>query len=305
MTTALIDADIVAYRASAAAQEDWDGETMVDLDYAIREAEALTVGWTQRAGCSDPLLCFTAPDNFRKSFDGADYKAGRGEKPRAYWDVVAHLETRFQFLRWPRLEADDVMAILGTGHMKSAVVVTIDKDLKTAPIRLFNPVRDIRPQYIRPFQADLFWMKQTLMGDPTDGYKGCPKIGPKRADAILESCISLEQMWEAVVKNYEAAELSENEAILNARMARILRHEDYNQETQEYRLWHPTNPIWVPLSHIKSEEPTTSAEKSSQSNTSSPTGSVSVRATSSSTSPAGPIKGGSKTSRKRVSTSTS
>ncbi|NIP35027.1 MAG: exonuclease, partial [Thermoplasmata archaeon] len=34
---------------------------------------------------------------------------------------------------------------------------------------------------ITKVEADRFWMKQTLMGDKTDGYDGIPGVGPKTA----------------------------------------------------------------------------------------------------------------------------
>ena len=46
-------------------------------------------------------------------------------------------------------------------------------------------------------------------------------------------------LWETVVTRYEKAGLKEKDAILNARMARILRKCEYNRTTNEVKLWSP------------------------------------------------------------------
>ncbi|MGA1496056.1 MAG: phage exonuclease, partial [Rhodothermales bacterium] len=84
-------------------------------------------------------------------------------------------------------------------------------------------------------EADHFHMMQTLCGDSTDGYAGCPGVGPKKAEAILNGGSS----WSAVVAAFEKAGLSAFEAIVQARVSRILRHGDFNPKTSEVRLWEP------------------------------------------------------------------
>ena len=71
MTTALIDADIVAYRAAAVSQEniDWqDGKTGPTLSkqQALSSAKFIVDDWTERAGCNKAILCFTGQNNFRR-----------------------------------------------------------------------------------------------------------------------------------------------------------------------------------------------------------------------------------------------
>ena len=83
--------------------------------------------------------------------------------------------------------------------------------------------------------ADYFHLYQTLVGDTTDGYPGLKGIGDKRATALLEK----EASWETVVKAYEKAGETEEDALVQARLARILRASDYNFETREPILWSP------------------------------------------------------------------
>ena len=51
-----------------------------------------------------------------------------------------------------------------------------------------------------------------------------------------------ETLWERVVKGYEKYKLSENDAIIQARVARILRHGDYDWTTKQVTLWNPPFP---------------------------------------------------------------
>jgi hypothetical protein len=54
-------------------------------------------------------------------------------------------------------------------------------------------------------------------------------------------------MWRGVCKAYRAAKLTEADALTQARVARILRAQDYDKATKEILLWHPTLPIRIPV----------------------------------------------------------
>ena len=95
-------------------------------------------------------------------------------------------------------------------------------------------------------------MMQTLTGDTTDGYTGCPGIGPKTAEKILQAALAegtteanpaqlREIYWQHVVKAYAKAGLSEEEALTQARVARICRNSDYDFKTKQVILWSPNN----------------------------------------------------------------
>ena len=84
-------------------------------------------------------------------------------------------------------------------------------------------------------QADYNHLLQTLTGDSVDGYSGCPGIGPKRAEKILETCD-----WDSVVSAYNKAGLEEQDALVQARVARILRWGEYDKRKKEPILWNPS-----------------------------------------------------------------
>jgi DNA polymerase-1 len=133
---------------------------------------------------------------------------------------------------FPRLEADDVCGIMATED-PTFVAVSGDKDFGTLPITWYNMLRD-EMRSVTPEEADKFHLIQTLAGDPTDGYMGVKGIGTKTAEKILEKD---GYNWETVVATYEKAGLTEDDALVTARLARILRASDY--DGVDIKLWTP------------------------------------------------------------------
>jgi DNA polymerase-1 len=78
---------------------------------------------------------------------------------------------------------------------------------------------------------------QSMAGDNTDGYAGVPGIGVKRAIALFEE---KGYSWKTVVEAFKEKGLSEDIALTNARLAKILTNEDYDDEKMEPILWNPS-----------------------------------------------------------------
>ena len=70
----------------------------------------------------------------------------------------------------------------------------------------------------------------------TDGYSGIPGIGVKRAATILEKngCT-----WTTVLEAFLDKGMTEEDALMNARLARILTHDLY--ESGQIKYWTPTD----------------------------------------------------------------
>ena len=134
-----------------------------------------------------------------------------------------------------RLEADDVLGILGTSN-PDTIIWSEDKDLLTIPARHWLNGEVVT---ITEAEANYNFFFQTLVGDNTDNYSGCPTVGPKTANKLL----SFGCRWDTVVDAFKAKGLSEEVALENARLARILRDGEYNTDTGEVILWQPTKPI--------------------------------------------------------------
>ena len=84
--------------------------------------------------------------------------------------------------------------------------------------------------------GDRWHLIQSLSGDPTDGYSGCPGIGVKKAAAIIEK---KDFKWESVCQTFRDRGLSDDDALLNARLAKILQYRDYAFNTEQPILWNP------------------------------------------------------------------
>jgi 5'-3' exonuclease len=141
---------------------------------------------------------------------------------------------------WANLEADDVISILATdkGMDEETIIVSIDKDFKGVPGIYYDYNRG---EYHQPSEeeADNFHLIQTLTGDATDGFSGVPKVGPVTAKKLLDK---EGYTWETVVKAYEKAGLTEQDALMNAWMARLLRADNYCFRTNTIKkLWIPKN----------------------------------------------------------------
>jgi len=269
--TALIDADVLAYRAAYAAQKeiDWDGDgdTTVDVnfDLACRAVDELVASWTKLVKCENQILVQSDParGSFRHQIH-PHYKANRSKKPVALLAVEAYIRERYDARFWEGLEGDDAIGIMATRRPDSCVVVSTDKDMKTLPVRVClvpGSATSTRLEKLKltEAQADYNWMLQTIVGDPVDNFKGAPGIGVKGAAVFLQDARSLDEMWVRVLMAfYEQSTRSrwaekfiypedpDAEALMNARCARILRDGDYKDG--KVRLWEPYGPgKWIKL----------------------------------------------------------
>jgi 5'-3' exonuclease len=257
-TTLIIDADSIAYHHAAANQQSFDfgdgveAVQLAELANVLPEVDAEIHRYAEKLKADDVILALSCPSLECWRCDVLpSYKAHRKNvKPLLIGAIKDHWRENFKTREKPRLEADDICGILSThpslieGHK---IVVSIDKDLKTIPGYLFNPQKDTRERYFPAEEADYWHMYQTLVGDSTDGYKGCPGIGKTKAPNILEWPVISEphphcmtEMWSRVVSAFEKKKLTADDALVQARVARICRHTDYDFKTKEVKLWNPS-----------------------------------------------------------------
>ncbi|MDB2513545.1 hypothetical protein N9Y31_03420 [Alphaproteobacteria bacterium] len=238
----LIDADIYAFRAVAATEEetDWGDDIWslsTDLKIAKRIVQESFDQFYETLGSEDILLCFSSKDNFRKRINPT-YKSGRKKtrKPLGYVALCDWLKHNYPHFSKPGLEADDCLGIMATTpeNVGKAIIVSDDKDLKTIPGKLYRPTADERLD-ISEAEADKHFYMQTLTGDSTDGYPGCPTIGQKRAEGLLGQ----RPAWSVVEQAFIKQGLTKADALLQARMARILRWSDWDTTRNEPKLWEP------------------------------------------------------------------
>jgi DNA polymerase-1 len=242
--TLLIDGDVVVYKTTAAVEQEiaW-GDDLWTLhsnpDEAKRIIEEQLEVWKSKLSATDVVVAFSDSHNFRKDIY-PPYKSSRSGKRKhlAYKDVKQWMIDRWASYQRPGLEGDDILGILSTSDKiirGQKIIISVDKDFKTIPGYSFNPDKDTIPLFVDRRLADYMHLYQTLTGDATDGYPGLPGCGPKGAEKVLE-----EPTWEAVVAAYAKRGLTEDDALIQARCARILRAEDYDFKNKEVKLWSPT-----------------------------------------------------------------
>jgi 5'-3' exonuclease len=263
----LLDSDIVAFKFASAAQKTyhWPGleEPSISLEPyegVIQQMDDYIEDIRAYLNADEVWACLSCPsaEGFRVGILPS-YKGNRKDvvKPVYLNPLKDHLEANYKAFRKPGLEADDIMGIQSTHPKYSAnkmIIVSEDKDMKTIPGWLYNPAKDLAPRFINEGEANYWHLYQTLVGDATDNYKGCPKVGPVKAEKLLqgvmkgaEECGAADLMWAAVLAEFISRGLiTEDEALVQARVARILRWSDYNFDKKEVKLWTPQIATVIP-----------------------------------------------------------
>ena len=246
--TAFIDADILLHRAVSFCDSDFDGEEISDWRQAMHFFNILLDKWMkelkQHVTLDDYFLVVSKGRTFRYGLY-PDYKANRKDiKPHPSFAGLKEHVMELQGAIWEDdMEADDLIGIRVTEDRDNRLAVSADKDFATIPCQLFVPAshgKDHGSWYsFTEDEANMNWMRQTMTGDTIDNYKGIPKVGPVKAAAIVPFPAPLPQMWAAVERAFVAKGLTKDYALTMARLARILRHGDYDFETKEVKLWTP------------------------------------------------------------------
>ena len=245
MKKLFFDAEFYAYRHCMAAIEDQDwgdgdyvqifrhNEAMVNLRNQVL---SLQVKYPEHK----VVFCRGKGENFRKKVF-PEYKANRRNRrpPGGYSKFLAAMNTMAMHINaevW-RLEGVEGDDIIGLFLAEGDIVVSGDKDMKTLAGLHLTPDGEL--DVVSESQANRALYEQILVGDATDGYKGCPKVGQVAARKLLAGCHSELEMWRQVLEAYLKAGLTEDYALQMARCARILRTGEYDISTQTPRLWEP------------------------------------------------------------------
>jgi DNA polymerase I len=249
--TLLIDGDEYLFKACSAVEretrwDDWNHVLHCNRQEAWDNFTRMVSQLGDRLDTDDTVLCFSGSRPYFRELLEASYKGERtkSRKPLCYSDLREMCADHYIVRSLDGLEADDVMGLLQTKPPASGlrtertIICSQDKDMQTIPGTLW---RQGELQEISVEQADRFFLFQALKGDPTDGYKGCPGMGDKRAEAWLagERGDGDAWSWPRVVAAYVAKGLGESDALLQARLARILRWDDWDTKEKKVKLWSP------------------------------------------------------------------
>jgi 5'-3' exonuclease len=180
---ALIDADIIMYRASFKHEGDetfFECSETIDsmMDYIILRTESY-----------EYIGFLTGKGNFRNELAlTKEYKGNRKnrEKPKWLQEARDYLMEQWECYEVEGAEADDALGICQLEIKDDTIICSIDKDLLQIEGNHFNWNSDTIYKQSKLDAEKLYW-KQVLMGDSTDNIVGIPRVGKVKADRILES----------------------------------------------------------------------------------------------------------------------
>lgn len=239
---AMIDGDILVYHTAYWAESQ-------DPDQFPAKLDSLMEQWIPDGVSRDDItvaLSCSRSDNFRKQ-QWPKYKDNRKDSyvPEYLQDVRDWIQEAYDCMLLPSLEADDILGIYSSKG--THIAVTIDKDLQGTPGWHYNPDKDDDARYISEEEAYTFFCKQWMMGDTTDGIPGLWRVGPKKADKLLDEWDK--QAWEEnILEMYESDKYKLREdcdipypdiAIVMARCVKILTIDTYDLDNNEIKLWCP------------------------------------------------------------------
>lgn len=181
VTTALIDADSLIYFEM----------NKPTLEEAIAGIDERIVSILNETKADDFAGFLTVGRCFR--YDRAEtrkYKGNRKktDRPIIFYALKEYLQQTWKFTYLTEVEADDLVCMYAKDPPDWATIVVCspDKDvLKQLPGKHYN-YRTAEWIETTPAEGKLFLWKQMLMGDPTDGIPGIPKVGEKTASAWLD-----------------------------------------------------------------------------------------------------------------------
>lgn len=210
---ALVDGDIVAFRAAASAENE-------DVWIACSRAQTIIEQILVETNSNEYEIWLTGKGNFRYNVY-PEYKGNRRGMYRPKWEkeVKQYLVLDWEANTAEGCEADDM---LGARQTADTIIATIDKDLNQIQGWHYNFVKK-EQYYVSPEEADRYFYYQLLIGDTTDNIKGVSGIGPKKADRLLNS-LKPNEWYQAILDLYSC----EEELDMNAQCVYIWRKENDN-----------------------------------------------------------------------------
>jgi len=167
------------------------------------------------------------------------YKANRKNMklPEGIPEMYEHCMVMDNMMVSDHSEADDLIVQMKNSDPDKYVISCIDKDIyEGCPGTHYN---FNKREWIETSkeEAELFYMRQCMTGDSSDGIKGIYRFGPKAAEKLLPEWEPMEDMWVIVVGMFIEKGYTEEYAVLMYRLVSL------NQMNSEgvIELWKPGN----------------------------------------------------------------
>ena len=215
---ALIDGDIVVYRAAASAEEDDQWIAQARADQMMQDILADT-------GSTSYSVYLTGSGNFRREI-APSYKANRPDSRPKHWEAVREfLVTQHKAVVCNGFEADDQLGIDQDKTHGATVICSIDKDLLQIPGKHYNFVKKVFQDVTYDEGIKALYI-QSLVGDRSDNIFGVQGIGPVKAEKALAELLPEEY--------YEACRSLYND------------DERYHLNMKLLYIWQKPNDVWEP-----------------------------------------------------------
>lgn len=236
-----------------------------DLSLTLKALDAKIEKMAFNTGIEEAEFWLTGTDNFRYEVK-EDYKHNRkpNAKPIYFKEIWEYLVENYDVKVAVGYEADDIVVYKKRAYPDKYILCAIDKDvLYQTPGVHYNYGKEEFIEIEESF-ADYFRYFQTLTGDTTDGYIGCKGIGLGAALKILgfpkdnkELMIDfatkkrfkglpkvldipqVEDLWKAVVGAYESKGFTEEDAIIQMRLADMTQLVETKKGEYEIKLFIP------------------------------------------------------------------
>jgi len=212
---ALIDGDIVAYRAACAVEtiptlvelaamglDIDDRERLITVEpvgFALSNVNNIINVMLEELNTKDYQVYISGEHDFRYLVN-PDYKANRKDsrRPAHLQACREHMVTQWGAIVTEGIEADDA---LGIAQTDKTIICSIDKDLLQIPGQHYNFVKK-EFKMVTKEEAEKFLWKQMLIGDTSDNILGISGIGKVKADKIIDPINDPEEMYNVVYNLY-------------------------------------------------------------------------------------------------------
>jgi len=221
VSLALVDADVICYRAAYATTGKPVYEAFDVVDQLMSHIISETVHF-ETDDCFKVYL--TGKGNHRYNIAvTAEYKGNRKGKPKPenLQPARDYVIENYNTFVTAGCEADDAIAIDTVGRdPNETVIVSVDKDFMTVPCWMYNFVTG-EWHFSEPWEALVFFYTQILTGDAADHIKGIDRVGPVKAAKILEGATSEQDLYKRVLEAYEG---NAERVLENGRLLHLQRH---------------------------------------------------------------------------------
>jgi len=195
----LIDGDIILYACGYIADKEEADEIGARL---ICDNMLLNIRHTLDLSSARIFFSDTRSKNFRYAVATTHpYKGNRKdrEKPKHFEMMHKYMLDEWEAEISTGMEADDWMGKFQ--KVKTSIICTIDKDLDMIPGWHYNWKR-YEIYHVSKQQAQRHFWTQMLTGDSVDNIKGIYRVGPKKAEKILDGIDCEMGLYAAVVHAY-------------------------------------------------------------------------------------------------------